>query len=220
MGAARDTFDRIYDSDADWSNTVNPILEQLDFHPLSIALFVTVAHQNKWDMSRLTREWAKRRTSVLHTQQNDSLAATIELSPPPLCSNNLAPMPERSLESSHFSHRASTRTTSSGCFQPSRTEPPSLTGFAFYGFVTMLAPLRDYLSPNDPKTSPLLCTTKEHYFTRMPVVIDPDIPNFGETQWITSEDVNVEHLLDVFTTIDVNSDGIWRTRINFMIHLH
>ena len=80
MGAARDTFDRIYDSDADWSNTVNPILEQLDFHPLSIALFVTVAHQNKWDMSRLTREWEKRRTSVLHTQQNDSLAATIELS--------------------------------------------------------------------------------------------------------------------------------------------
>ena len=54
----------------------------------------------------------------------------------------------------------------------------------------------------------------------MPVVIDPDMPNFGETQWITSEDVNVEHLLDVFTTIDVNSDGIWRTRINFMIHLH
>jgi tetratricopeptide (TPR) repeat protein len=48
------------------------------------------------------------------------------------------------------------------------------------GFITMLMPLRDYLSPKDPKTSPLLCATKEHrYFTRMSAVIDPDEPNFG-----------------------------------------
>jgi hypothetical protein len=66
----------------------------------------------------------------------------------------------------------------------------------------MLAPLRDYLSPRDPKTSSLLCATKERYFTRMSVIINPDKPNFGESRWITSEDVNVEHLLDVFTTID------------------
>ena len=53
----------------------------------------------------------------------------------------------------------------------------------------------------------------------MSVVIDPNDPDFGETRWITSEDINVEHLLDVFTTIKVNSDTVWAACANFMRHL-
>ena len=83
-----------------------------------------------------------------------------------------------------------------------------------------IAPLRDYLSPKDPKTSPLLYSTKEHYFTRLLVNIDPNKPNFVETWCITSEDVNVEHLLYVFTTIDANSDGVWGACANFIVHLY
>jgi len=45
------------------------------------------------------------------------------------------------------------------------------------------------------------------------------MPGFGEAQWITSEDVNVEHLLDVFTAIDANSENIWVACANFMCHL-
>ena len=88
------------------------------------------------------------------------------------------------------------------------------------GLITMLAPLRDYLSPKDPRTFPLLYTIKERYFTRMSVLIDPGRPDFGETQWITSEDINVEHLLNVFTTIDANSDSVWDACANFMNHLY
>lgn len=80
----------------------------------------------------------------------------------------------------------------------------------------MLRPLRDYLSPKDPKSSPLLCATKDHYFAR---VSGLGMTNFGETRWITSEEANVEHLLDVFTTIDGDSDGVWEACTNFVKHL-
>jgi tetratricopeptide (TPR) repeat protein len=46
------------------------------------------------------------------------------------------------------------------------------------------------------------------------------MPNFGESRWITSEDVNVEHLLDIFTTIDPNSDSIWDACTDFIWHLY
>jgi len=87
------------------------------------------------------------------------------------------------------------------------------------GFITMLAPFRDYLSPKDPKSSSLLCTAKECYFTRMSVNINPNKPNFREARWIMSEDVNVEHLLDIFTTIDPDSGNTWDACANFMQHL-
>ena len=82
----------------------------------------------------------------------------------------------------------------------------------------MLAPLRDYLSPKDPGASPLLCATKEHYFSRMSVIVGPTEPSFGESQWITSEDINVENLLDVFVTIDA-SDAFWSACVVFTQYL-
>jgi len=54
----------------------------------------------------------------------------------------------------------------------------------------------------------------------MSIEIDPNNANFGETQWIMSEDVNAEHLLDIFTTIDPDSGGVWGACINYMKHLH
>ena len=226
MDAARDTFDRIYDGGTDRSDVVNRILEQLDFHPLSITLLATVAHQNRWDMNRLTREWEKQRTGVLHTQHNESLAFTIELSLASPLFQELGPDARALLEIVAFFPQGIDEnnlewlfpTTSNRTRIFDRFHILSLT-YRSGGFITMLAPLRDHFSPNNPKASPLLCAIKTQYFTRMSIRIDPSKPNFVETQWITSEDVNVEHLLDVFTTIDANSDSVWVACNNFVAHL-
>jgi tetratricopeptide (TPR) repeat protein len=84
----------------------------------------------------------------------------------------------------------------------------------------MLAPLRDYLCPKDPKSSPLLCTAKKCYFSLLSVEVDPEEPGFEEAKWIISEDVNVEHLLNVFTSIDIGSKDVWDACASFMEHLY
>ena len=225
MGAARDTFYRIYDSD-DQSDVVNSILGQLDFHPLSITLLTTVAHQNRWNINRLAREWERRRTSVLQTQHNKSLAATIELSLASPMFQQLGPDARALLGVVAFFPQGVDEDNLDWLFPTISNRTVIFDKFCVLsltyrsnGFVTMLAPLRDYLSPKDPRFSSLLCTTKECYFIRMSVHLDPNHPDFIKSRWITSEDVNVEHLLDVFTTIDANSDGIWNACTNFMVHL-
>ena len=72
------------------------------------------------------------------------------------------------------------------------------------GFVVLSAPLRNHLRPKDPMPSPLLTATKEHHFTWLSAGTDPDDSSFKGSRWITPEDVNVEHLLDVFTSIDAS----------------
>ena len=225
MEPAREVFYRIYKR-RERSDPVDDILRKLDFHPLSITLLATVAHQNKWDSGRLIREWEGQRTEVLQTEHQTSLAATIELSLASPFFEGLGPNARGLLEVVAFYPQGVNERNLDWLFPtiPNITRifdkfcMLSLT-YQSNGFITMLAPLRDHLRPKDPKSSPLLCKTKECYLARMSAELIPTKPGFKDAQWIASEDVNVEHLLDVFTSVDPDSDDIWDACANFMDYL-
>ena len=208
---ARDTFYRIYQRDAR-SDSVDSILKQLDFHPLSVTLFATVAHQSKWSTKRLVKRWEERRTRVLQTEHNKSLAATIELSLTSPMFEELGPDARELLGAIAFFPQGVNEDNIDWLFPTAPNGAAIFDKFCILslthrngGFITMLAPLRDYLSPKDPTSSQLLCTAKERYFARVSVGLDnANEPGFEEARWIGAEDSDVEHLLDTLTSIDVN----------------
>ena len=226
MESARSIFYGIYNNGGH-SDIVDDLLGRLDFHALSITLLATVALHNMWDYNRLAGEWDAYRTQTLQTDYNESLAATIELSLASPTFHKLGPDARDLLGVIAFFPQGIHENNIGWLFPTvsGRTKifdkfcTLSLT-YRNNGFITMLAPLRDHLRPKEPLLSPLLRTTKEYYFHRLSVTVNPDRPNFEGTQWISSEDVNVEHLLDVFTSVDANSIDVWTVCAKFMEHLY
>ena len=225
MESTREAFCRIYKR-RKRTDSVEDILKQLDGHPLSITLLATAAHQNKWSPERLAKEWEKRQTGMLQVEHKPSLAATIELSLSSPMFRQLGPDARDLIGVVAFYPQGVNEDNVDWLFPTISNGTPIFDKFCILslthrnnGFITMLAPLRDYLRPKDPKSSPLLCTTRQCYFTRMSVPIDPGHPGFKDGRWIISEDINVEHLLDIFTLIDMDSDDIWEACCNFMSYL-
>jgi hypothetical protein len=186
----------------------------------------TVSQHSTWDTSRVAREWGRRRTRVLDAQHSGSLAATVELSLASPMFQDLGPDARDLLGVVAFFPQGIDENNLEWLFPTITRRNDIFDKFCVLSLayrnddsITMLTPLRDHLCPKNPISAPLLCPTKERYFSRLSVDVNPDRPGFGEAKWITSEDVNVEHLLDVFTTIDVTSGDVWGACADFMKHL-
>jgi tetratricopeptide (TPR) repeat protein len=225
MESACDIFYGIYGNRGK-SVIINDLLHRLGFHALSIKLLATVASHNAWGFDRLVKEWDAQRAKVLKTAYNESLAATIELSlacptflslgPSALDLLGVIAFFPQGIDEDNLDWLFPTISNTANLFDIFCML--SLT-YRSHSFVTMLPPIRNYLGPQDPRSSPLLCETRDHYFNRLSVDAHPDSPGPGGGRWVVSEDVNVEHLLDVFTSIDPNTGGIWDACYRFMIHL-
>ena len=227
MESACNIFYGIY-NDSERSEIVRDLIQQLDFHALSITLLATTAAHNTWNKDRLAKEWGVHRARLLRTIRNESLGAVIELSLASPTFHSLGPIARELLGVVAFFPQGINENNLDWLF-PTISDIAgildtlcalSLT-YRSTNFITMLAPLRDYLGPQDPRTSPLLCATKDFYFHRLRLLgdLEPDQPGFGESQWIRLEDVNVEYLLSIFTSFDMDLDNIWDTCADFTMHL-
>ena len=226
MEATRNTFNRICGLGR-WTKKIDDVWEQLDCHPSSIALLAAVARYNQWDTGRLKMEWERRRTGILHIQYSGSLVTTIEPSLTSPMFRALGPHARSLLEAVAFFPQGINEKNANCLFPATPDVPNILDTFCTIslthrdsGFIVMLAPLRDHLRPKDPAASPLLNTAKEDYIMRLSGEVHPGKPGFEEARWITTEDINVEHLLDVFTTTDANSESIWNACAKFMAQLY
>jgi hypothetical protein len=214
MEAACIIFYGIYEGER--SDIINNLLQRLGFHPLSVTLLATTASHNMWDYDELAQKWETRRTQIVWTDHNESLAATIELSLTSPTFRELGPDARDLLGVVAFFPRGVDGKNLDWLFPTIPDRKTILNKFCVLsltrwrdGFTTMLAPLRDHLCPKDPTSFPLLCATKERYFERLSVYVNPGSPGYKEAQWIVTEDVNAEHLLDVFTSADAVPDDIW-----------
>ena len=227
MESACDIFYGIY-NDSERSNIIRGVIQQLDFHALSITLLATTAAHNTWNHNRLAKEWDTHRAQVLRTVRNESLGAIIELSLASPTFRNLGPIAREVLEVVAFFPQGVDENNFDWLFPT----VPNIAGifdtfcalsltYRSPSFITMLAPLRDYLGPQDPRTAPLLSATKDRYFRRLRLLgdLEPDQPGFGESRWIRSEDVNVEYLLNIFTSFDTVPDDTRDACADFTIHL-
>ena len=220
MEAAQDTFYHTYKS-GERSNQIDDILKQLDYYPLFIALLATVAQTNKWRIDLLTMEWERQ-----HTRLPGSLATTIEVSLTSPMFRELGDHARELLQVVAFFPQGVNEDNIDWLLSTFPDVLNVLNTFSALSltyrndrFITMSEPLRNHLRPKDPASRPLLVKIKECYFVRLSGDVLSGEPGSEEARWIASEDANVEHLLDVFTTVDASSTSVWDACSKFMAQL-
>ena len=168
--------------DREPSGIIDDLLQRLDFHALSIKLLATATSHNMWDHDRLAREWDAGRAQVLRTNFDESLAATIELSLTSTAFRNLGSDARELLEVVAFFPQGIDENNLDRLFPTISNRRDVFDDFCILsltsrsnGFITMLAPIRDYLRPQHPTSTPHLRATRNRYFTRLSVDIHPEV---------------------------------------------
>ena len=225
--AAQGIFYRIY-PEGERSSLVDGLLEQLDFHPLSITILATVALQKSWDYRRISEEWKKQKLKVLE-MGHGSLAATIEVSLDSPTFKELGPQAREVLGVVAFLPQGINERKLDWLFPDILDRKNIVDTFwtlslvsRYKGFITMLAPLREYLRPEDLGSPSLLWEVKGRYFRRLHLIdeeLQPGMPGFEETKWVIRENSNVEYLLEAFVALDSSSGDVWEAYADFLLHL-
>ena len=141
-----------------------------------MTLLATAASHNAWDYDRLANEWDAQRSQVLQTDFNKSLAATIELSLSSPSFSSLGPDARDLLGVVAFFPQGINEKNLDWLFPTITNRKNAFDKFCVLslthrsdGFLTMLAPIRDYLGPQHPQSSSLLCATREQYIRRLSI---------------------------------------------------
>ncbi|KAG5649916.1 hypothetical protein H0H81_001494, partial [Sphagnurus paluster] len=197
-GPAFQVFKEIYRPEIEPA-ILSQLLSALDFHPLSINLLAQAAFQNDWTPDELTKAWEDQHAGLLHNGDGkvQSLAVSIELS---LNSPSLKKLGKTVQDLSQiiaFLPQGVNNTILGDLF-PTVANVRGVVdmlckhslAYRKADFITMLAPVRMYLSPKNPSLStvPMLVDVQKYYQEQLACrPVDRD--------WIKIEDVNVEHLV-------------------------
>jgi len=216
--SAREAFYNIY-TNQESAPEIDPVLQQLDHHPLSITVLATVASQNRWDHSRLLREWDKRRVSLLQIPYTPGLSAVIESSLSSPMFTSLGPDARDILGVIAILPQGVSEAELEWIF-PTVSDIRDIVDTLIIlslihwsdGFVTMLAPFREYFKA-DKYSCPLFVSTKNQYLTRLGDIARDSGHGRVRPQdiwWLVSEEVNVKTLLTLSVEVDPESQDIQR----------
>ena len=218
MISAREAFYNIF-TNRQRTPGVDSLLRQLDFHPLSITLLATVATQNRWDHSRLIREWKQHRISLLQTHHTLGLSTAIELSLSSPTFTSLGP-DARDILCVIAVFPQGINQHESGWIFPTVSNVHGIIDMFYvlslthrnHEFVTMLAPIQEYLQL-DGSSHSLFSRVRNRYLTRIRNIAHGvghgHVPP-QEMRWFVSEEANIDFLLVLSMRTNPDSMDILR----------
>ena len=200
--AAYAMFARIYGADV-CPSEAKTLISTLQFHPLSIDLLAQVAKQNEWSPTRLVTGWKEHQTGLLNkgNGKSDSLEITIGLSLDSPSILKLGANARHLLRAIAFLPHGVDEEKLKDLFPTVATVGLVADALRRHSLlyldgerITMLAPIRLYFTDRGGPDFLLLVDVRAYYYDQLEKFADGEQGKEGRT-WLTTEDINVEHLI-------------------------